>query len=95
MTARRSLDRLDATLAQVLVHATGLVEKSDGRFEAVDDVAALRLRKALVVDAGQSVHEAHVPGLGQKRVIVDEAPQRQEAVYATGVPIVPHDALEP
>jgi hypothetical protein len=95
MTARRSLEWLDATLAQVLVHATGLVEKSDGCFETVDDVAALRLREAFVVDASQSVHEAYMTGFGQKRVIVDETPQRQEAIYAAGVPVVPDDALDP
>src|SRR5436309_1895278 len=55
------------------------------------DVAAPGLIQALVVGTREPVDQPDVPSLGQKRLLVDEAPKRQEAVDAAGVLVVAED----
>ena len=95
LAAGRRRDRRHAALRQVLVDATGLVQTAKRRLEAMDDVAALRVVQALEVDAGEAIHDAEVAGLREERVVVDESPEREQAVEAAGVLVVPEDAADP
>ena len=54
----------------------------------------LGVRQAFVVDASQAVDDADVAGLRQERRVVDEAPEREQAVDAAGVSVVAKDAAD-
>ena len=45
------------------------------------------------VDASQAAGDANVARFRQKRCVIDEAPERNEAVDAAGVFVVPKDAF--
>src|SRR5690349_6705928 len=61
----------------------------------MDDIASLPAIKTFEVAAGQSVNESDVPSLSEERVFVDEGPDGQHAVNATGLAVVPDDAAYP
>src|SRR6266545_4693463 len=90
--ARRRFDEADAPLTEVLIDATRVIEESKGRLESMDDVAALNLIETLIVAARDAIDEPDMSRLRQKRVLVDEAPDRQQAIDAAGVLIVAEDA---
>ena len=69
-----------------------LVEEPERGLEAMNDVATLRLISAFVVEGAKAVYHADVPGLRQERVVVDEAPQREEAVDAARFVVITEDA---
>ena len=69
------------------------IEQSQGGFEAMRDSGALSVRQAFVVDAPQPIGYANVAGLRQERRVIDEAPERNEAVHAAGVFVVSKDAF--
>src|SRR4051812_30521713 len=93
LATRCGFDRVDAPLAEVLVNAAGFVQQSNGRFKAMNHVPALRLVEALVVDAGEAVDHADMSGLREKCVLVDETPDREQAVHAPSMLVVAKDAL--
>ena len=95
LTAGRRRDRRHAPLRQVLIDAAGLVQTAKGRLVAMDHVAALGVIQALEVDAGQAIDDAKVAGFREERVVVHESPQRDQAVEAAGVLVVPEDATDP
>ena len=76
-------------------HATALVELSKGRFHAVGQRSALRLREAVNVNAAETVNHANVTGLRHKGLAVDEAPQRKQRVDAACIAEVTEDAPDP
>src|SRR5262249_4547566 len=80
VVAGRGRNRFDLPLRQVLVDAAVFVEQTKRRFESVHDVTTLLQVEALEIHAGQAVDESHVPGLRQEGAVVDEAPERQQAV---------------
>src|SRR5205809_6728256 len=92
VSAGGRLNRINSTFAEVLVDAARLVEEPKGGLESMDDVPALRLVEAFVIQAADAVHEAHVPRLRQERVVIDEAPERQQTVYAAGFFVITEDA---
>ena len=61
----------------------------------MDHVAALGVVQALEVDAGQAIDDAQVSRLCEERVVVHESPQRDQAIEAAGVLVVPEDATDP
>jgi len=83
-----------SSLAQVLVDATRLVEAPERRFVPVNDVAALRVIEALVVDTREPIDETDVPGFRDERLFVHESPQGNEAVDASGLLVVAENALD-
>ena len=70
-----------------------LVKQSERCLQAVNDGGALGVRQAFVVDASQPIGDANVAGLRQERRVIDEAPERNEAVHAAGVFVVSKDAF--
>ena len=84
----------DAAFAEVLVEPTVLVQRPNGRFEAMDHVTPCIGIEALVVDAGDPKGDPDVTGLGQKGAIVDESPDGEQPVDAAGSLVVPQDAPE-
>ena len=91
---RRRRDRSGRPLDEVLVDAERLVELSERLFEAVGDRLALGVVEALVVDALQPIDEPERAGLRQERRVVDESPEREQAVDAAGVRVVPQNAAD-
>src|ERR671924_1796178 len=73
-------DRLDDALQEVLVDAALLVQEPQRGFEAMSDRIALSMREPLVINAAKSIHHSDVSGLGQKRGVIDESPERQQIV---------------
>ena len=88
LAARRCGNWLDSALAQVLIHAAGLIEQPQRRLKTMDHVAALTLVEAFVIDATNAVDESQVAGLCDERLVVNEAPDGDEAVDAAGVLVV-------
>lgn len=82
---------LDPSLHKVLVDAVALVQQAKCGLESVDDVTALWVIEALVIDARKSIDEPDVPRLRQD-CVTDERPRRQEAIQAAGVFVVAEDA---
>ena len=92
--ARGGDERADRALQEVLIDAAVLVEQSQRRLEPVRERLALRMRQALVVDAPNPVHDADMAGLREERRVVDESPERQEAVHAARIAVVAEDAAD-
>jgi hypothetical protein len=46
------------------------------------------MREPLVINAAKSIHHSDVSGLGQKRGVIDESPERQQIVDAAGVLVI-------
>lgn len=69
-----------------------VAQAAQRRFVPVDDVPTLRRVEALRVDSCQAAHDADVPRLREKRAVVDETPEGNEAVQASGVFVVSEDA---
>ena len=88
-------ERRDGPLEQVLIDAAVLVEKTKAGLEPVGQRLTLRMRQPFVVDASNAVDHADVAGLRQERGVVDESPERQQAVDAAGVLVVAEDAAKP
>ena len=65
-----------------------LIEQSERCLQAVNDGGALGMRQAFVVDASQPVGDAEVARFCQERRVIDEAPERNEAVDAAGVFVI-------
>ena len=80
------------SLTEVLVDAAGLIQAAERRLVPMDNIAALCLVEALEVDPCQTVHNADVPCLREKRAVVDETPEGDQAVEASGVFVVAEDA---
>ena len=70
-----------------------LVKQSERCLQAVNDGGALGVSQAFVVDASQPVGNANVARLRHERRVIDEAPERNQAVDAAGVFVVPKDAF--
>ena len=92
--ARRRDERLDGLLEHVLVDAAVLVQQPERRLELVDERPALGVRQAFGVLPSQLVHHADVAGLGQERVVVHEAPERDQRVDRAGLAVVAEDAAD-
>jgi hypothetical protein len=86
-------DRRNGAFDDVLIDVPMLVKQSERCLQAVNDGGALGVRQAFVVDAPQPIGYANVAGLRQERRVIDEAPERNEAVHATGVFVVPKDTF--
>ena len=94
LLARRGDERSDRALQEVLIDAAVLVQQSQRGLEAVRQRLALRMGQALVVHAPNAVHHAHMAGFREERRVVDEAPEREEAVHASRVAVVAEDASD-
>ena len=86
-------DRWNRAFDDVLIDVPMLVKQSERCLQAVNDGGALGVRQAFVVDASQPVGDANVARLRQERRVIDEAPERNQAVDAAGVFVVPKDAF--
>jgi hypothetical protein len=82
-------ERPNGPLQQVLVDAAVFVQEPERRLEAMRERLPLGVRETLIIHAPKPIGDAHVAGLREKRGVVHEAPERQQAVHATGVAIVP------
>src|SRR5256885_262069 len=72
---------MNARFAQILVHPARVVREADSGFEGMDVVAALGLVQALVVGTREPIDDAYMAGFRKERVIIDKAPQGDEAVH--------------
>ena len=88
-------ERRDGPLQEVLIDAAMLVEKTKAGLEPVGQRLTLRMRQSFVVDASNAVDNADVAGFRQKRRLVDESPECQQAVDAAGVLVVAENAAKP
>ena len=87
-------ERPNGPLQQVLVDATVFVQEPERRLEAMRERLPLGVRETLIIHAPKPIGDAHVAGLREKRRVVHEAPERQQAVHATGVAIVAKDSAD-
>ena len=82
-------NRRSLTFEEVLVHPAALTEQPQRGFEAVHDVAPLRVVEAFVVLALEAIDDADVAGLGHEGRVVDERPQREQRIDAAGLVVLP------
>src|SRR5206468_6418954 len=94
LPARCRRKRIDRLLQQVLIQSTGSIEQARRGLEPMDQRAALRMRQPLVIDSFQPPHDAEMPCLRQKRVVVDEAPHREESVDTAGLTVVANNSVD-
>ena len=94
LLAGRGHDRIDRALDEVLIDAAAFVEEAKSGFDPMHQGLPLLVGEAFVVDALHPVHQTDVAGLGQKRTVIDEAPQREQFVQAAGICVVAQDAGE-
>ena len=89
--ARARRKRLDPSLQEVLIHPVPFIELTEGRLEAVHDVASMSMVAALVVDATDPIQHADLPGLGDEHAVIHESPNRQHAIQRAGLRVVAED----
>ncbi len=63
----------------------------DTLLDVYREAYALRLIEAFVIESSQPVHDPKMTGLREERVFIDESPEREKAVDASGVAVVPED----
>src|SRR3954471_1381560 len=93
LRARGRADRWNGAFDDVLIDVPMVVKQSERCLQAVNDGGALSVRQAFVVDASQAIGDANVAGFRQERRVIDEAPEGNEAVHASGVFVVAEDAF--
>src|SRR5581483_5963479 len=87
-------ERRDRSLQEVLIHPERFIELSERLFEPMRDRLSVALIEALVVNADEPIDQAEGAGLRQKRVFVDEAPQREQTREAAGRLVVLQNAAQ-
>lgn len=95
LRAERCDEWIDRPLDQVLIQAAPLVQLPKGRFHAMGESPALRLREAIHIHTAEAVHETDMTGLRHERLASDEAPQRKQRVDAACIAVVTQDAGDP
>lgn len=95
LPAGRRRDCRHSSLTEVLVDAARLIQAAERCLVPMDDIPTLCLVETLEVDPRQTVHNAHVSRLREKRAVVDETPEGNEAVQASSVLVVAEDATNP
>jgi hypothetical protein len=92
--ARRRVEWPNPTLAQILVHTTLLIENTHRRFEAVHDIASLGIVETLKIHTPKPINHADMSGFRYEDLVLDESPQRQQAVDAAGLVEIVPDAID-
>ena len=73
----------------------GSVFRSQRGLEAMGEYETLAMGQPLVIDPPHPIDDANVSSLGEKNVVVDEAPDREQRVHAARVGVVPKNTADP
>ena len=79
---------------QILVDAIVFIEEFERGFEPLGQSVDGLLVQTLVIDPLDLEDQTEVPGLGQKRVLVDKSIEIHALVQRAGFYVVPEDAFE-